>query len=222
MDIINHDSVIAALRFFQPRVVIHSAAIVGRRECEADPLCTEQVNVAGTRNVMFACKELKSKLVFISTAAVFDGKNGNYSESDAPNPQYLYAETKLRAEMIVSELENHLIIRTDFFDPLKFKYDKVFSDHFCSKEPVSVIARKVLQAVAVGATGIVHIGGPRKSLYEILMPFFPNLKPIKISESSMPDFPRDLSLSTEKFSKYSETPNLRNLYTRDSLYALRG
>ena len=210
MDITNYEAVVEVARIFQPRVVIHSAALVGRRECEAEVRRAEHVNVVGTRNVMLACKELNAKLVFISTAAVFDGHKGNYSERDVPNPQYLYAETKLRAEMVVLELEDHLTIRTDFFDPTKFRYDEVFTDHFCSKEPTPVIAKKILWAIESGARGSIHIGGPRRSLFDVLSTFFPRIRPIRISESSMPDFPRDLSLSTESFPqiKRAETVEL--------------
>jgi dTDP-4-dehydrorhamnose reductase len=204
MDITNYDSVLKVARVFRPHIVIHSAALVGRRECDADPRLADEVNVVGTRNMMLACKELNAKLVFISTAAVFDGKKGNYSERDEPNPQYLYAETKLKAEKAVLESKNHLIIRTDFFDPTRFKYDEVFTDHFCSKEPTPVIAKKILWAMESGARGSIHIGGPRRSLFDVLSFFFPRIKPIRISESSMPDFPRDLSLSTESFPQSSE------------------
>jgi dTDP-4-dehydrorhamnose reductase len=199
MDVSNYEALRETIKNFQPRIVIHSAALVGKKECEADPQRAEQVNVTGTRNVMLACKESKAMLVFISTAAVFDGKKGTYSEDDVPKPQYLYAETKLRAEKIVSKLENHLIIRTDFFDPMKFKYDGVFTDHFCSKEPTAAIAKKVLHSIKIGTKGLLHLGGARGSLYDILKPFFPSITPIRISDSSMPDFPRDISLSSKVF-----------------------
>ena len=197
LDVTNNEAVWRLLKLCRPRVVIHSAALVGRAECQDNKEQAEQVNICGTRNFMLACKEFKAKLVFISTAAVFDGNQGNYVEDDKPNPQYFYAQTKLFAETIVRELEDHLIIRTDFFDPTSFKYDQVYSDHYCSKEPTAIIAKKILAAIDAGATGVKHIGGPRRVLYEILRPFFPSIRPIKIENSSMPDFPRDLSLASK-------------------------
>jgi dTDP-4-dehydrorhamnose reductase len=204
MDITNYDNVIEIVRFFQPRLIIHSAALVGFRETEKEPRLTRQVNVLGTQNLVLACKKFGTKFVFISSAAVFDGKKGYYTEHDTPNPQYLYAQTKLDAETIVSDLDDHLIIRTDFFDPLKSKYDNVYIDHFCSKEPTTVIARKIFRAIELDLSGIIHIGGPRRSLYDLLKPIFPNISPIRIIDSSRPDFPRDLSLSSEMFRRYSE------------------
>jgi dTDP-4-dehydrorhamnose reductase len=196
MDITNYRAVLKLAKLYRPRVVIHSAALVGRAECQANKKQAVQVNICGTRNILLACKETKAKLVYISTAAVFDGKKGNYFEDDKPNPQYFYAETKLVAEAIVVELDDHLIIRTDFFDPAQFKYQDVYSDHYCSKEPTRIIAKKIVKAIDVGATGVKHIGGPRRILYDILRPFFPSISPITIRKSSMPDFPRDLSLAS--------------------------
>lgn len=197
MDITNYAAVLELTKLYRPRVVIHSAALVGRAECDANKEQAVQVNICGTRNIMLACKETKVKLVFISTAAVFDGNKGNYFEDDTPNPQYLYAETKLIAEKIVLGLKDHLIIRTDFFDPAQFKYQEVYSDHYCSKEPTRITARKILKAIDVGATGVKHIGGPRRILYDVLRPFFPSIRPITIQNSRMPDFPRDLSLASK-------------------------
>ena len=200
LDVTNYESVVNALRHWRPDVVIHCAAVVGRRECDTDPAKAELVNVVGTRNVTLACRNFGTKLVFISTAAVFDGLSGNYTETDSPNPKYLYAMTKLEAERIAATA-NHLIIRTDFFDPERFKYEAVFSDHFCSKEPSPTVARKILAAIKKEITGILHIGGQRMTLFDALRPYFSNIRPISIIESSMPDFPRDLSLSSNHFIK---------------------
>lgn len=201
LDVTSYESVLNAMRHWRPDVVIHCAAVVGRKECDKDPVKAELVNVAGTRNITLACRNIGTKLVLISTAAVFDGLSGNYTETDSPNPKYFYAMTKLEAERIAATTANHLIIRTDFFDPEGFKYEAVFADHFCSKEPSPTIARKILVAIKKGMIGILHISGQRMTLFEVLRPYFSNIKPISIIESTMPDFPRDLSLSSNQFNK---------------------
>ena len=60
------------------------------------------------------CKDINSKLIFISTDAVFnDTKNNKFIESDKPNPINYYAKTKLDAENIVlSFSENNVVLRT--------------------------------------------------------------------------------------------------------------
>lgn len=207
LEITNYQNVYDFLHALTPKVVIHSAALVGKRECENQPKLARKINILGTQHIVSACEKIGTKLVYVSSCAVFDGKKGNYLEKDIPNPQYLYAETKLEAETIVSKLKDHLIIRTDFFDPYKFKYNNVLADHFCSKEPTTLIAKKILMAIQKKAKGILHIGGARRTLYDILKPFFPNIKPITTIESNMPNFPKDLSLCTNLFDNNCNVSN---------------
>ena len=74
-----------------------------------------QVNVEGTRNIVQACQETGKKLIHISTAYVFDGKeNGRYTEEDTPNPIEWYGQTKWEAEQIVVNSGlNWVILRID-------------------------------------------------------------------------------------------------------------
>ena len=182
-----------------PDVVINSAAIVGLKECESDKEKAWQVNVFGNRNIVRCCHDTSTRMVYISSAAIFDGKNGNYKETDVPTPTFYYALTKTVAEEAVLGLKDKLVIRLDFFSLDKLKYETVFTDHYTSKIPVNLAARAVLQ-LAIGKTrGIINIGQERKSLFDILKKYYPSIKPIKISESTMPNFPKDISLNLTKF-----------------------
>src|SRR2546430_717015 len=51
-------------------------------------------------------------LVFLSTDLVFDGKKGNYVETDPVHPLSVYADTKVRAEPYVLAQPNHVVVRT--------------------------------------------------------------------------------------------------------------
>ena len=62
-----------------------------------------------------------TKLIYISTDAVFSGQPsaatpaGNYQESDQPNPNTVYGESKLAGELHAESETNPLIVRTNFF-----------------------------------------------------------------------------------------------------------
>lgn len=195
----------AVARYFtvhKPQVVIHAAAVVGRNEAASDRQLAIQVNVEGTANIAKACLRFGARLVYISSVAVFDGKKGEYTEEDTPNPVYFYGWTKYAGEQAVGMLDNAVIVRTDFFVPGASKYTAAFTDHFCSKMPV----RSLITALAVIAnssyTGVLHVGLRRDTLYNMLLPYNSDLRGITIAESSMPDFPKDLSLNIARFESF--------------------
>jgi dTDP-4-dehydrorhamnose reductase len=74
------------------------------------------INVVGTLNLAMVCKELKKKLILISTDFVFDGKKeGRYTEEDTPHPINHYARTKYWSEQVVSTImDDYLIVRLAF------------------------------------------------------------------------------------------------------------
>ena len=113
MDITDPSSVSDFLRNYNPDVVIHTAALSDPDECERNHDLAEKINYFGTKNVVGACREAGSKLIYISTDYVFDGEKGNYSETDECKPVNFYGETKLRAEQEALTLDGSIILRFD-------------------------------------------------------------------------------------------------------------
>jgi len=141
MDITDYRDVGAIFREFKPEIVIHTAALANVDECEKNPHDAWQINEAGTENVSIFCRELKSKLVYISTDSIYDGSTGIHKENEKPNPINIYAKTKLIGEQKALIAKNSLIIRTAYFDRLadwalsELKQDKkvqMFTDTYFS------------------------------------------------------------------------------------------
>jgi len=81
-------------------LVLHAAAWTDVDGAEARPEVAEEVNVAGTRNVV----ALGAPVVYFSTDYVFDGtKREPYLESDQPRPLSAYGRSKLGGELEVRE-----------------------------------------------------------------------------------------------------------------------
>ncbi len=111
-DICDRDSMEKIFRDSNPEVVIHTAGAANVDYCEKHPDEARRSNVIGTRIITELCKKHGSKIVFISTNAVFDGKRAPYSEDSAPCPINSYGKMKLEAEEIVRGIGlKHLIIR---------------------------------------------------------------------------------------------------------------
>ena len=82
--------------------------------CENNKDETFLTNVSATRFLTELAKKNNSKLIFISTDSVFDGKKGDYREDDSQNAVNVYSESKIEAEKIVNESSNSLILRGTF------------------------------------------------------------------------------------------------------------
>ncbi len=147
-------------------LLVHCAAATNVTEIEKDPLNALETNIVGTINLVKECMRHNKKIIFISTDYVFDGDKGNYSIHDPINPLSKYAKTKAAAELAVRTYDDSLVIRTSFYGH-EFPYKKAFIDQWTSKDYIDVIAPRVLDAIRSDKVGIVHIGSPRRSVYEI-------------------------------------------------------
>ena len=112
LDVCNPSWVHYIFSRIQPDLVIHCSAIGSVDYAESHFAETQMVNVAGTKNVIAACKSFKSKLVYISTNAVFSGNNPPYNETAERHPVNAYGTIKRQAEQLVLESElDWLIVR---------------------------------------------------------------------------------------------------------------
>jgi len=114
IDITHQDDVYNKIVNLSPDIIVLTAALTNVDQNEKDKRLATKINVEGPKNVIKACKQIDSKLVFMSTDFVFDGeKKGYYTEDDIPNPISHYAKTKLDAELaIINSDIDHLICRT--------------------------------------------------------------------------------------------------------------
>jgi UDP-glucose 4-epimerase len=83
--------------------VCHLAAFTRVRDSFADPLSCYAVNLGGTINLLKALDrgEAPVRLVFLSTAAVYGGREGTLTEETPPRPESPYASSKLAAEWLI-------------------------------------------------------------------------------------------------------------------------
>jgi len=123
-DITDAESVSAVLERIRPEVVVHPAGIPDLDIADADPARAHLVNVAGTRHVVESARAVQAVVGYISTDAVFDGKNTRpYVESDRPSPITVYGRTKLGGELIVQTNPEHWIFRVPvLFGPGKTNF----------------------------------------------------------------------------------------------------
>lgn len=87
--------------------VIHLAAIVGDRNCAADPRMTIEISCLATYNIVEACKFLQvNRFIFASTCSVYGAgvRSGHSLSEDSPlRPLSLYAQSKINCEKKILE-----------------------------------------------------------------------------------------------------------------------
>ncbi len=203
VEIENYDKLKDYIETINPNLIIHAAALVGAKECEYDKKKAYQTNVIGTYNLAKICHEKKIKLIYISTDSIFDGEKGNYKEEDIPNPINFYSLTKLIGEGYVKMLESFLIIRTSFFPKDNFPYKAAFVDQYTCRMCVEELAPEIILAIRKKINGVLHIAGPRDTLFNIVKKFNPKIKMIDRKETGL-NLPKDLSLNIEKWKKIKE------------------
>lgn len=182
-------------------LIVHAAAFTSPPLTDKDPLKAIEVNIIGTSNIVKLCMEFDAKLIYISTDYVFKGDKGNYKETDSVCPVNKYAWSKLGGECAVRMYDKSLIIRTTF-GPSVFPYEKAFIDQWTSRESVSVITEKISKLIDEDITGVIHVGGKRKTVFEYAKSL-DNTRAIgELSIKDVPfNAPVDTSLNCDKYNE---------------------
>ena len=209
----------------KPQLIIHCAAITVVSEAQKNPQLARRVNVEATKILADLAAEIP--LVFFSTDLVFDGRTGNYRETEEANPLHFYGETKLAAEGIVLKNPRHLVVRTSinggvsrsgargFNEQLRRSLSPagpgvtLFADEFRSPISASATARAVWELVGKNCAGLYHVAGAEKlsrlQIGELLVKRWPEVT-AQIKSGSARDFPGppralDTSLNISKAQK---------------------
>ncbi len=207
LELTDFEAVTRAFTGQRPSMIIHCAALSRGAACEADPKLAELVNVSVTRHLCDLAGAVP--LFFLSTDLVFDGRKGNYAESDTTNPLSVYAETKARAEEVVLRNPRHTVIRTSlnagvspagnksFTEAMRQAWERgetlrLFADEFRSPIPAGVTARAVWELVLRNQPGLYHLGGSERlsrwDIGQLLGTRWPELN-ARMEPSSIKDFP---------------------------------
>ena len=116
LDITNFESCHTVFAKYKPQFCINTAAYTAVDKAESEAEKAHLINAIGPEILAKVCKEYDTILLHISTDFIFDGTSTQpYLESDIPNPQSVYGQTKLDGELAVQKnWEKHFIIRTSW------------------------------------------------------------------------------------------------------------
>jgi dTDP-4-dehydrorhamnose reductase len=96
-----------------PNVIINAAAMTNVDRCEIDKSECDKINVELVKLLSQVGAQINAHMIHISTDFIFDGKKGNYTETDKPNPLSYYGMSKLKSEQVlINSKINYTILRT--------------------------------------------------------------------------------------------------------------
>jgi dTDP-4-dehydrorhamnose reductase len=114
LDISDTAAVAAAMARVGPDVILNAAAFTNVDAAEDRPIDALNSNAFGVRALARAASVHGAALVHYSTDFVFDGRaTAPYVETDPPNPQSVYAASKLLGEWFAQDAPRAYVLRVE-------------------------------------------------------------------------------------------------------------
>lgn len=144
LDITNHKAVSNIIEINSINTIINCAAYTAVDKAETEPDLCNAINHLAVKNLAQVCKDNNIQLIHISTDYVFDGTNNRpYIETDNPNPQCVYGQTKLYGEETMKCINppNSIIIRTSWvYSKFGSNFVKTMLSLAESRKEINVVA----------------------------------------------------------------------------------
>lgn len=157
-----------------------------------------ETNICGPKNIANIFEN--KRIVYISTDYVYAGYDGDYKETDKPEPFNFYGFTKLAGEAYMSPTKD-LIIRTSFKPLGEWPFPSAFIDLYTSADYVDVIAKEIAFVISTGITGIINVGTERKSIYDLASRRTPSVRKMSKDEITRVNLPDDISMDISKLTE---------------------
>ena len=195
LNIKNFNNIRKYLAKIKPNILIHLAGLSRPMDVhDKDIKKSIDLNIIGTANIVKICSDLKIKLIYFSTGYVYEGRVGNYKETEPLLPVNNYAWSKLGGECAVTMYKNSLILRITMCEkPFlhKFAFDDVKANFIFHEEIVKIIP-KILDK-----TGVLNVGGKIQSIYSFAKKTNKDVK----KKSGKKLLPKNVSMNIGKLNK---------------------
>nr|WP_282597562.1 SDR family oxidoreductase [Vibrio crassostreae] len=109
VDVKNFETLERAVSTAKPDVVINCIGLIKQHDVSKQHVEAIEINALLPHKIAQLCDTIEARLIHFSTDCVFDGKAGNYLESDLPNATDLYGKSKCLGEV---DYGKHVTLRT--------------------------------------------------------------------------------------------------------------
>ncbi|MFH1941534.1 MAG: SDR family oxidoreductase [bacterium] len=232
LDLEDGNRIRKCVREIRPDTILHTAAWSDLDACEKDADRTFRINAEATGILAEMCEELGCRFLYTSSDMAFDGKKGDYVESDTVCPINVYGESKVAGEAFVRKVcSDHVIARlalvygrpvtgsNSFSEWILGRVRRrervpLFTDQHRTPVLVQNVAEALLELAGSEFVGTIHLGGAEKvdrytfglRLAEIRGFSEELLSPVLMSEvPTVAARPRDVSFNSSKAKKLLKT-----------------
>jgi dTDP-4-dehydrorhamnose reductase len=175
-DITKREDVKNIIYDFYPDFIINAAGFTNVDRSEKERETAWKVNVKGVEYLSEGARVIDAHLINFSSDYIFDGKKGEYSERDKPNPLSYYGRTKLASENALKISGcYYTILRTNVLygvaesrpDFVRWVIDKlnkgeeikIVTDQINNPTFIDDISFLISKIIEFKKTGLYHIGG---------------------------------------------------------------
>lgn len=114
LDVTDDAAVASAMEVLRPDAILNAAAYNDVDGAEDHPLDALNLNAFAVRALARAAERCSAALIHYSTDFVFDGVGSQpHAEEDRPNPQSVYAASKLLGEWFAADLDRQYVLRVE-------------------------------------------------------------------------------------------------------------
>ena len=195
-NILNIKSISNIVKKVKPDIILHTAGLsrpMNIHEKEINKSIS--LNIIGTANLVQVCNIFNIKIIYFSTNYVYEGKKGNYKETDPVKPFNNYGLSKLGGECSVAMYKNSLILRITMTEK-PFLHKKAFSNlisNYMFHEDLVKMLPKI-----INKKGILNVGGKTKSVYDFAKSKNFNVKKIKAKKKDNFPLRQDMNIIKNK------------------------
>jgi dTDP-4-dehydrorhamnose reductase len=240
LDIGDFDSVMARVDADRPDLIVNCASYNNVDQAEDEPERALTVNAFSLRALARAADAFGATLVHYGTDFVFDGRSTRpYTEEDVPNPQGVYAQSKLLGEWFALEAKRAFVLRVESLfggAAAKSSVDriaqaisggreaKVFVDRVVSPSYVVDVAAATRNVVERGEPGLYHCVGTGFSTWHELAKEIARILrkerearivPISVADISLrAPRPQFAALTNQKLTKITAMPTWQDALRR--------
>ena len=196
LNILSEKNIENYLRKIRPKILVHMAGLSRPMKQHEDNIHRSiDLNIVGTANIVKVCSRMNIKVIYLSSGYVYQGKKGDYKETDAILPWNNYGWSKLGGESSVQMYRNSLIIRANISQS-PFLHNKAFSNvkiNFLYHDEAAKIIFKL-----INKKGIINLGGESNSIYKFAKKTNPKVKKLSLKNNK---YPKKLTMNLKKLNK---------------------